>query len=484
MIKRIMALCALMALTVLPAVAQPVLGKGGENRKVKTEDLLAFRSAGVYDGHDVWITEGKKHVKQAVVMGMDLNPIFSIAVPNSGDFEPLASAIDDAHMSMMLVERSSRRTTVFGCLMDLSTASVADPDTLYSASYGRKDECMVWTAVSPDKTKMALVVIVKYHEDKRYTTFAAVYDQDLNRIWAREYPLETMHEMFLTDEGRIVTLGYEVEGEETRFVFNTLGLKKSETLAATVKCDPIKELHLVNVVGSHAIIMGLYHPLEMRHAERYIQGVMGMSFDVDRAELTGFTMRPFQNEDMNIFLNKHTKKIQRDQMCDHIELLGTAPASFGGVLAAGRMVRVEKTNSAGAVQVESHGFGVHVVAIDTLGTVAWVRNMRRNDSAVKHTDMMQVSLVQEGDYTCVVKSEHAKEPPIYDIAKEARDYEVGDKGNLVVYTITDEGEVNKVLIERKSGQSLVRTLTRPDGTLVLLTGSGSKTRLAELKFRR
>jgi hypothetical protein len=54
----------------------------------------------------------------------------------------------------------------------------------------------------------------------------------------------------------------------------------------------------------------------------------------------------------------------------------------------------------------------------------------------------------------------------------------------VVYTITDEGEVNKVLIERKSGQSLVRTLTRPDGTLVLLTGSGSKTRLAELKFRR
>ena len=483
--KRILMVCAVTALTMMTAVAQPVLGKGAENRKVDAETLLAARQAGVHEGHDVWVVEGKKHVKQVVVMGMDLEALVTATVPHSGDWEPLATALDDGRLSLMLADRSSsKRTTILGCTVDLGTGAVSDVDTLYAASYGRKDDCMVWASVSPDKSKMALASIVTYNDEKRYETFIAVYDHELGRIWAREYPLVTMYEMFLTDEARVVTLGLEEEGEETRLVFNTLGKTKSESLAATVKCDPIKELHLVNVVGSRAVAMGLYHPIEGRHADRYTQGVIGLAFDVDKAELSGLTMRPFQNEDMNLFLNRHTKKLQRDQMCDHIELLGTAATPFGGVLAAGRVVRVETTNSAGSVQIENHDFGIHVVAVDTTGAVTWVRNVRRNDVAKKHTELLQVSLVQDGDYTCVVKSEHPKEPAIYDIAKEGRSYEAGDKGNLVVYSIAENGDVEKVLVERKSGQAHVRTMMRPDGTLVLLTSNGSKSRLAELKFRR
>ena len=264
-------------------------------------------------------------------------------------------------------------------------------------------------------------------------------------------------------------------------MFNILDSVHAVSYGVSVKCDPVSAIHLANVVGSRAIVMGTYHPASGKNADKITSGVLTLAFDLDAAELVGVNMRPFQNEDMNIFLNRKTKKIQKEQECDHIVDLGCVATPYGAVLALGRDMAVEKSSNSGSVSREGYGQGVNLVATDTSGRVRWVRNLRRNDLREDGgTPPLGVSTAD--GKVCVVKVEHAKMPSIYDISDEAKQFKQGDKGNLVVYTVDANGVTEKLLLEVKSKQTVFRALTRLDDTLLIFSGRGGKTRLAELRF--
>lgn len=126
----------------------------------------------------------------------------------------------------------------------------------------------------------------------------------------------------------------------------------------------------------------------------------------------------------------------------------------------------------------------------------WVRNLRRNDMQRNSNQMLFVALFASGDNVCLAKSEHRKYPAGYDIANVAKEYQMGDKGNLVVYTVGTEGEVRKqhphrvpnpavgTIKEKKMKDIEIKgarannlkniDVTIPQGKLVVITGlSGS-----------
>ena len=482
--KILMVLVAVFAMG--SAVGQPALTKGLESKRLSVEDLLHGRYVGTLDNMDAWIFEGKKHVKQLVLTDVNLETVTVIPLPKSGNMEVLAAGVKNGRAGVMLTDGSdSRRTVVYSCAVDVQSQSLVGGgyDTLVTFDYGKKDNCLVWGASSPSGAYIALAMVVQMNEKQQYRTYVALFDGEMHRVWDREYALETMHDMLVSDEGRVVTLGMEPDGEETRFVFNILDLGRANTYGVTLKCDPVIEMHLAGLVGSTAVALGTYRPLEMRKAERYVNGVVGMAFDVDRAELKGFTMRPFQNEDMNIFLNKKTKKIQKDQFTDYARVLGVTATPYGGAIALGRVMEVEKTSASGAVSRESYAVGLHVVAVDTTGHVRWTRNMRRNDIDKEGGVLDRVAMTVVGDKVCLVRSEHKKSPTIYDIANDVKEYKVGDKCNVNLYTIGADGSTQKLMLEAKAKQHVVRALTRADGTLLYYSGRGNKTRMAELRFR-
>ena len=183
---------------------------------------------------------------------------------------------------------------------------------------------------------------------------------------------------------------------------------------------------------------------------------------------------------MNILLNEKTKKIQKAQALDHVKHLGCVATPYGAVLALGRDMVVERSSNGGSVTRTGYGTGVMMAAVDTTGRVCWVRNLRRND-VNEEGERPTLGIAAVGNRVCVVKSEHAKMPSIYDISNEAKQMKQGDKGNVVVYAVDAEGQVEKLLLEAKSKQTVVRALTRHDGTLVYLSRTGKKSRLAELR---
>jgi len=480
--KMVLLLTAVMMAATLSA--QPALRKGMESKHVAPDDLQAARYMGRIDKLDAWIMEGRKHVKQVVLTDVNMEPVSVSTIEDSKDMEVLAAGVDDIYAAVLLVHKSNKRTVLMRCLINTESHAIEKYDTVIAFDYGRKDVCMLWGATSPSGNHNAFVCVIQMNETNQYYTTTVMFDGRMERQWEKEFELGSMHEMLVTDDGLLVTLGEDrdEEQEQSHFIFNVMDSANAASYDAVVKCNPVAELHLGNVVDDCAIVAGTYRPTSGRDADKKIAGVLTMSFNVRTAAMPGLTMRPLQNEDMNIFLNTKTRKIQRDQECDHLEVMGLIPTSYGAVLAVGHNMRVEKTTNGGSVKHEGYGVGVNLTAVDTSGHVRWVRNLRRNDM-LEGEGLPTLGLAALDDMMCVVKSEHAKTPAIYDISDDARRFVQGDKGNVVIYTIADDGTTQKLLLETKSKQTVVRMMPDGDKRLLIFSKQGKKTRLAELTWK-
>lgn len=473
-----------MALSASLAAQQAIVARGSENKNVSPDVLASATYVGMHNNSDCWIFEGKKNVKQLAVCNQNFEALRLVELPDSRHVDILTTAIEGNVATVIVTDQSKKdRTLVLRHTVDLLAGTVGPvPDTLQSITYGRKDECMVWGTTSPNGALVGIVSIVVFTQQKQYHTVISLYTAGGEELWEKEFALGSMKDLFVTNEGRIVTLGIEPDGEETSFIFNVLSRYKEAAYSVAVKCDPLRELKLVNVIGSHALALGTFNAPEKDPAKGFTGGTIGLSFDIDAAALTGFFMRPLQNEDMNILYNKKTKKMQRDQYADNVNPLAYAPTSFGAVMAVGRNFTETITDDAGELIQARRNVGLHLVAIDTLGNIKWIRNFRRNDMSKGNDNLLGIGLTTTNKGLALVKAEHPKYPANYDIANEAKKYIAGDKSNLVVYTIADNGDVSKLVVEAKAKQTHMRTLKRSDGALLFLSAHGKKVRTATLKF--
>ncbi len=459
-----------------------------ENKKIDDEFVREAKYIGQYEGLYCFVGEGRKNGKVLMLLDHNMVPLRSMTLPESTvncDFK--AGSIAGNNAGLLFVDNDERHhvAQIYTSTMDLDSMRPADNTAglllLDSIGYGRKDNFMMWAATSENGRYNAMVQVLEFKDKLQYTAKVTLFDGMMHKLWSKEYAIGSMENLCVTNDGTVVSLGYEPEGEETRFVYNIVNEKRTDTYAAIVKCDPIRELRLAGVVGNHVMAVGLFTPQGARDKDNLCGGVVGISFDMDSALITGFTMRPFMNEDMNILLNKKTKKVQRNQYTDLVSLVGTVLTENGAVVALGRNYGKDVVENNGTVTHHFYRMGLHVVAIDTLGRVSWVRNVRRNDHQVGDDGMLNVCMLHKDGHTYLIKSEHSKLPNIYDISKDVKEYKAGSKGNLVVYAFNEDGDVEKTVVYKKTPHGLVRGVLRADGKMALFTQDGSRSRIVELK---
>ena len=487
--KKSILLIAAVCMVAVGAVAQPrfEVMSNQDGKKVKGEFVRESKYIGQYEGLYCFVGEGRRHSKLLMLVDHNMEPLRSMELPESTvNCEFLTGSIEGNNAGLLFVDNDERnRAIVYTSTMDLDSMRPADNAAgllmMDSIGLGKKDRFMVWGATSENGKYNAMVQVLEYTDKNQYSAKVVLLDGQMHKIWSKEFAIGSMENLHVTNDGTVITLGCEPEGEETRFVYNIVNEKRADTYAAIVKCDPIRELRLAGVVDNHVMAVGLFTPKGAKERDNLCGGVVGISFDMDSAIITGFTMRPFMNEDVNILLNKKTKKVQRSQEVDLISLVGTTITSNGVVVAVGRNYAKDHVENNGTVSHLFYRMGLHVVALDTQGRISWVRNIRRNDYATGDDGMLYVAMLHKDDQTYIIKSEHRKMPAIYDISKDAKEYKVGNKGNLVVYAISDDGEVEKTIVYKSTPYGLVRALLRADGKMALFTQDGNRTRIMELK---
>lgn len=458
------------------------------NKKVDDEYLRESKYIGQYEGLYCFVGEGSRHSKVLMLIDHNMMPLRSMTLPESTvNCELMAASIEGNTMGLLFVDNDERHhaAQIYTSAIDLDSMRPADSAAglimVDSLSFGKKDKFMAWAATSENGRYNAILEVLEFKETHQYSAKVVLFDAKMQMVWSKEYAIGTTDNLYVTNDGTVVTLGREPEGEETRFVYNIVSEKRADTYAAIVKCDPIRDLRLAGVVGRHVMAVGLFTPHGAREKDNLCGGVVGISFDMDSALITGFTMRPFINEDINILLNKKTKKVQRTQQADLVSIVGTTLTDKGAVVTVGRNFAKDVVENNGTVSHFFYRMGLHVVAIDTTGHVDWVHNIRRNDYERSDDGLLNVVMLNNDGHTYIIKMEHRKMPEVYNIAKEAKEYKAGSKGNLVVYAFDSDGEVEKTVVYKKTPYGLVRGVLRADGKMALFTQDGSRSRIVELK---
>ena len=471
---------------------------GEESKKVEADMMMNAHYLGSLEGLDIWLTKSDEGVKglankrdwHVVKLGDALYPMERVDLPETHQCQVLGAVgvlpnVDGIHKaSVLLVDSSDRnRTTILRARMTTDTLRLigGHMDTVDSYTYGRKDCCKVWGAVSPNGKYLAVLTIVQYKERKDYLSVSKVFDENLNEVWSTDYAVGSVEAIYVDDKGTMYTIGTELTGNGVRFFTNMMDRSSANGYRNDMQCDPVFDLQIVNVIGKKVLCSGLVKMISADPEKDVASGVMTMVFDADSTSISSFKIRFFQNEDKNILLNKNTKKVQREQDMPMISPLGSIRMPYGAVVAVGHRHHLRYVNANGSVTNSYYGRGIHLIAFDTLGTVKWVRNLRRNDMTEIAGEMLDLKMFAVDDNAYVIKNEDVGDPEEYIVTEEADEYEVGDKSNLVLYEITAEGDVTKTILERKTKQALASFGHRMDGSWVLLSCRGSKCRMAVMK---
>ena len=471
--KRLALICLM--LTAVSAQAQYVIDKGPESKQIDPDRIMEATYIGSHDGQTYWVEPVRKGWQ---LLGtnhmMELTRAQSFRADNTELL--VANNVADT-VVLMLADRSEKKRT--NVLIARCTANDDwTIDTLTFFLHDKKDEVLLWGAKSPSGNHIGLCSIVQFKETHQYSAFLTMLDGAGYMLWNREFALGTMHNLYVTDDGRMATIGTEQDGPTMYIVVNYADDMHAEANEGSVTCEPARELKIVNIEGSKMLALGTVSGSGFNGADKLCGGVIVLSYNLDSATISSFSIRPFQNEDMNILFNKATKKVTREQLAEHTHALAYAATPYGGAIALGR--NYEKITMADN-GTEEHSFlrvGIHILAADMDGNILWVRNLRRNDFQKRRNDLMNIGMTTMGENLIVVKSESRKYPSIYEISKAAKQFDLGDKNNLVIYTLQRDGEVKKDILEAKSKHSFLHLTPNCN----IITTRGSK--LRDIKLSR
>lgn len=468
---------------------------GKESKYVETDMLMNAHYLGAHEGLDLWLTRSDEGVKglankrdwHVVKLSDDLFPMERVDLPKSHRYQVLGiiGTQRNQGVSVLLVDSSATdHTTILRARITTNPLRLVGGrlDTMDHFVFGCNDLSKVWCSVSPNGKYIGVLTIVQFVEDEEYIAVERIFDENLNEVWAKDFAVGATTTIFVDDNGTMYTMGQKRTSDGMSFPTNILSRNTDRSYNIEVQSDPIHDLQIVNVVDSKILCWGLFTESAYKPEEGVTNGVMTMVLDADNSlNIKSLKMRFFENEDKNIMMNVHTKEIQREQELIMVAPLGSLRMPYGAVVAVGHRHKLRYVNSNSTVEKTWFANGIHLVAFDTQGNLRWVRNIRRCDQTDIADAMLKLHLFADGDNFCLLRNENYKEPEAYYISTEAYEYEVGDKSNLVMYTISPSGNVKKSIVERETKHALANIGRRADGSLALLSLHGNKCRMAVMK---
>ena len=497
--KKMICLIAAVAGLCVGVAAQETEGwtRSANDCELSAEEASHARYAGSVPEGDCWLTRSAKGPKsfvrrddwQVVLMDRRMRVVRRLELPQTHRSRVLAMRVDDggSRLCALFVDSSeASRTTLTRAVVEMDSMALVGGkmDTLATYDYAGGDRCLLWCAESENGRYTGVLTVVEHRKEKTYASQAVMLDEGLELLWKRDYAVETTSSIGVSDEGELITLGDGRDEGMLAVWVSVIAQERGQSYEMKVESGEwrVEGLRVLRVAGRRVLGGGLYGPLNADIRKRLSLGVVTMGFALDTMGITAFDMRPFGIEAMNVMDNERLKKRRGNEAVAMAEPIGRAWTDDGGVvMAIGHRHAVLKRNANGTVDKTCVAQGVHLVAMDSDGNWKWGRSMRRNDVQKENADRLYTALFSAGGKVHLVKNESRKLPSKYDIEKAAKEYEVGEKGNLVVYSVDDGGEVEKTVLRSKTKYCVTNAAKRDDGSVVLLTADGKKMQCVELR---
>ena len=463
------------------AEAQVEVKRYAENRKSSASLVGEGQLVGWHAGMSCWVGGARGGRTQVVWMDSTMTTVRQTVVPVDKDCRLLSAAEVGGEVRLLFELQPDRKhTAVYAARVGFDTAAASRRDTVLlvdTFTYQRKDRCLVWAAASPNGRYQAVVSVVELHsEGGKYVARVRLLDEGMQSLWTKEYALQSIDHVAVTDRGEVVTLGHEWVEDANHVLYNIASKNREDAYDVVVEGMPIVGLQLVGVAGRHVMAMGTIVPMQRRVDTSECAGVIGLAFDIDEVSLS-VAARRFEAEDLYMLTNKKGGSRLRGQTVEYGSLLSTTLMPWGAVAALGCNYAQSKTENNGTTTAIYYRRGIHLVAVDTAGEVRWVCNLRRNDVQKKSADLLRVAVVPVGDRVWLLRSEHKKMPSPMEKVKPAKTLKMGGKSHLALYQVGEDGGADRLLLEQNTKHSLLRAAADGRGRVAIFTAKGKRLRM-------
>lgn len=486
-------LCAMaLAFLSLPTFAQmPTVSLGPVNKsfsQIHSEDalvicedpsslILVTRRASLL-GHTA---------KDLIVRKVDkvLNTEMEVKVENTTDVELIAANANDSVVVLLYCDHDRTSTRVLRSVYDRATLNHLRTTSPYEANFSRRSDSYLWHRRSPDGrfTGLVSVVVTKGVE---VLSDVVLFDPMMNVVWAKKDPIGACSDLFVTNDGRMILVGYYHRAFESTIAFYRYDAQRMDEMKTEV-AEGILSAAIVNVVGNRVLVGGTLLSIDTKRGENNVGGVFAMAYDVEERMQVNFSVSMLNKDDIAVLTDVKQKARIRATKVDKLQIEQTVPTQFGGAVSFSRPYVLEKTSSNGDVTAFHHRLGLLVLAMDDQGKVVYKAPFRHNLVQNNGNDLLTMPLISDGSNVSIFNVESTKEPLDYNIAKRTKEVGINRKSaNTVIYSISPRGDVvhKEIVAAKVKGKPAGASIRWFGDSYYMFVTSGKGSRLVQVSRTR
>lgn len=415
----------------------------------------------------------------------NLQSEWSVELPESEDHELLVCSMSENKFTSLIMDEGRKKGVITKYSVNLNDPAHTVHQEVFRNIETSKKEFIHWEASSPNKAFHCLIYVL-LDEKQNSAEFAEILlDNELNILWEKQYNLRALNDIFVTNEGQVVTMGYNSnpEKEASSFIFSILDINNENSFLSEAQHFTAQKAAIVNYVNHKLVVSGLLRSSESTRRDTYYDGVFGLAFDFAANTCHSDTVH-FTNTELNVFGNEKGTKKNKYGFADALVHEQQAQTTFGGAALFRRFYVVESRDYSGLSSRVFNQIGAVAVATDTNGHIIWHRPFRSETVQGEFGNLINIDIFGRGDQVYLMQNEHEKSPQTYDIAPTVKKLKATiNSCCLAIYGISYDGSVQKNLFNQDSREMLIDNLFRLDDThYIFMRAKGGHSTLGTLGF--
>lgn len=447
--KKVLLTLAFAVLSTL-AIGQPLtINYGNEWKKNNVREVNDMTFVGEYNNYTIATTSRYSVLmnyyakKECMLLALDkdMNIAKSLVIPESKDDEIIAASINNGKAYLLTYHTEKKKESFNRWVVDLESMAVEGTATeIFNYSKERKDNTYQWVAQTEDNSVTGLVFITTNKKSDKFESKQFLFDEEMKLEWQREYPLYSVSQILVTEDGEIVTLGRSVEKEKnaSKIYATVINDDNAQDVSATANLM-VTDTRLISYSKGKILMMGMGVNVSNSKDTRYF----GATIDIASGEMNA-SYRSLSQLDLNVF-NGDNKGRKSDPIAyDAFVMQHCKATQFGAVGTLQVRWAVETCNSQGACNVKYYQQGVLLFAINDEGEFLWHYPIRSDYAENGLSMLIGNSLIAKGDDIYFLQTEHAKWPATYDLTKSMKTLKIHKGSKMIgIYHVAPDGSMTK-----------------------------------------
>lgn len=383
----------------------------------------------------------------------------TLELADTKGYELITTNIVEGKLYLLFSNRTKNSYALLRGVVNLADMTLSTPLTpIYQEETAKSDIDHLRAAKSDNGDFIGLAFGVYHNATQEFQSHEMLLDNTLEELWVKQYPMNPVNAVYVTNEGQLKTMGYynNKKNQNTKFIFGEFDENGEDVQEVMLDVTNVEYGQLLNCINGKFVFVGLLG--DGREVNTTYSGIYGVVYDLNSHRALSNT-HEFTNDEINVFENSSLKSKVRNAIMNGLDPRSTAATDFGGAVSYARRYTLTITDvRSGSTRTECYQTGAMVIALDTNCNFVWSKPIRTYMKENGRSSSHHVNICAQGNTVYLVQSEAAKNGEVYDISPKCKQKFFNRiKSRTAVYAIAQDGTVSK----RMLGEAERNKITTP-----------------------